>query len=137
MTTKRINYLIIIITTLSLMHRFLNLQLKDPSFIIGFVIAYLAMRKGQTYQSFRKVYNCDTFKIEFKSMWHIWEVILSIEIYFFTYQFNDGILKGLTTNFRDNLIFSSHRDEQYDASYFTVHDEIRGVPTLAQLLTTQ
>lgn len=106
MTTKRINYLIIIITTLSLMHRFLNLQLKNPSFIIGFVIAYLAMRKGQTYQSFRKVYNCDTFKIEFKSMWHIWEVILSIEIYFFTYQFNVGILKGLTTNFRDNLIFS-------------------------------
>lgn len=103
---KNNNYIIVVICTLNLLYNLFNPNDNRALFILGFVIPYLIIRKGQTYKSFKKVYNVDGWKLEFKSFWNIVEILLTVEVYFCTVQFENGILNGLTTEFSNNMIFS-------------------------------
>lgn len=52
------------------------------------------------------MFNVDIWKIEFKEVGNFIELLLIVEAYFCTDQFNNGILNGLTSNFSENMMFS-------------------------------
>lgn len=103
---KTINTLIVIICTVNLIYKLIYPQSNYAFLVFGFLIPYLVIRKGQIYKNYKKVYNLDTFKIKVLNLWHGLEILLTLEIYLCTPQFDRGLITGLTTNFGDNFIFS-------------------------------
>ncbi|GAB2022378.1 hypothetical protein RyT2_14520 [Pseudolactococcus yaeyamensis] len=98
--------MILIIATINLFYKIYNPNFEHSFFVFYFIFPYLVMRKTERYKSLKKVFNIDTWRIEFKGFGNVLEIILIVEIYFCTVQFDKGILIGLTTNFGDNIIFS-------------------------------
>lgn len=103
---KKYSYIVIVISTINFLYR-----LNNPSFEYSFSIfillySYLLVRKGIIYKNMKKMFNVDIWKIEFKGVGNFIELLLIVEAYFCTDQFNNGILNGLTSNFSENMMFS-------------------------------
>ena len=100
------NCVILIINSLNLLYKILGPNYDYSSPIIGFTFSFLIVRKVYIYHNFKLAYNNEQFKMKINSFWHIAEIFLTVEFYFCTVQFENGILNGLTTEFSNSMIFS-------------------------------
>ena len=99
------NWIIIIILSANLVYKLMSSNYDYSSPIIGFTFSFLVARKIYVLKSFKKTYNVDIMHVKIKSFWHMAEIILTLEIYLCTPQFEKGMLNGITTNLGTNLIF--------------------------------
>lgn len=103
---KKYSYLVIVISTINFLYRLNNPSFEYSFSIFSLLYSYLLVRKGIIYKNMKKMFNVDIWKIEFKGVGNFIELLLIVEAYFCTDQFNNGILNGLTSNFSENMMFS-------------------------------